>query len=152
MTVQAWVPLAVAAVGFIATLLNGAISGRNATRTAVRMREMDRRDARRDDYRGCCREFLAAALLLRLSITDGEASEISALRRAASDIGLHNPAVADGPVTEARDAVERLVRLRSDGAWSESITDAETACDRALSAVRAALSLASIFLGWFVSA
>ena len=143
-TVQLWATAVVAALGYVATLAGSSLASRNAARLAVRLREIDRQDARHSRYETCCQEFVSAARVLRLSADDrqenDQASALAAVRRATAGIELYNSALAADAVLPALEAVERLVRARVDGVWSASVADAEADCDQALATARAALS------------
>lgn len=125
-------------------VINSLLTSRNAARLALRVREIDRRDGRRRNYEESCHQFLIAARQLRLPI-DGTAAEetgaaLSELRRAVAGIELYGPAGIHDVAAAALEAIESLVRTRSDGAWTESIIDAESACDKAMAAARAGLA------------
>lgn len=141
MTDQMWLTLGVAVLGVVGTLGNGALAGRNATKLALRTRELDQREARRTRYEDNCRELLGAAYLLRAGdgSADTTSADLAAVRRAAVEIGMHNPELANTVVADLVTALERLVQSRA-GAWSSSVTEAEAACDRALTAAQKAIA------------
>jgi hypothetical protein len=145
MNAQLWVTAVVAVLGYVATIVSSSLAGRNATKLALRLRNVDRHDARRTDYEACCREFLSAARVLRLAgngtRSEDQASVLSELRRAAAGIELRSANLAMLPLAPALETIERLVRIRADGSWSASINEAEADCDRALDALRTAITM-----------
>lgn len=144
MTLQLWLTAAVAIVGNVTVVANVMLAGRNAAQLALRLRDVDRNDMRYKAFEEASHQFLIAARLLRSPAEaiapDETTAALSDLRRAVARIELYRSELAQGPVIDALEALELLVRVRSSGAWSASVSDAETACDNALSAARSVLT------------
>lgn len=137
MGVQLWVTAVVAVLGYGATLLGIWLGGWRAHKLTMFQRTMDRADARANAREGYFRDFLGAARLLRLS-TDAESGRaaLAEVRRAAAGIELYaSPPVRD-LLPQALASVERLARVRAEGAWSDMVDEAETECDHAVAALR----------------
>jgi hypothetical protein len=144
MTLQLWLIAVVAIVGNLTTVVSGLLSGRHAMRLALRIRDIDRRDARHGKYEDACVQFLSAARVLRAP-RDGESvtSEdvMSQLRGAATRIELYGPKASSTAVLTALDRIERLQQLRAGQPRANEVSEAESRCDGALDAVRSVLAV-----------
>ncbi|MFJ4651917.1 hypothetical protein ACIP5Y_11655 [Nocardia sp. NPDC088792] len=144
MTAQLWLTAAVSIVSNIVLVLNARLTSRYAARLALQVREIDRHDNRHRSYEESCLQFLAAARRLRSPLNESHAEEtvsaLSQLRLAVAGIERYGPPASGAVVAVALEAIEHLVRARSDGVWSQSIAVAETACDNAIAEARATLA------------
>ncbi|WP_019929946.1 hypothetical protein [Nocardia sp. BMG111209] len=144
MTLQLWLIAVVAIVGNLTTVVSGLLSGRHTMRLALRIRDIDRRDARQGRYEDACVQFLSAARVLR-SPQDGESvsqeTALAELRRAATRIELYGPKASSTAVLTALDRIERLQQLRDGQPSGKEVAEAQSRCDGALDAARSVLAV-----------
>jgi hypothetical protein len=143
MTLQLWLPLAIAIVGLVGTLASGFLSAhwtaRNAERQAERQAERTRHDSDRKDLAEAHERFLAVTRTLRRGTGSADAALVE-LNAVVARIQRLRPDVADR-VEAASTAVERLVEMRSEGMWSDPVERAESDFEQAIAALREALAV-----------
>ncbi|MQY28013.1 hypothetical protein [Nocardia aurantia] len=143
MTLELWLIAVVAIVGNLTTVLSGLLSGRHAMRLALRVRDIDRRDARQGKYEDACVQFLSAARVLREPQDGGSLAPetvFAELRRAATRVELYGPRSSSTAVLTALDRIERLQQLRAGQAGAKEVSEAQSRCDGALDAARSVLA------------
>lgn len=139
MAAQQWVNVIVALMGMAGTITGHWFGARGSRKAAILQQEMHRADERRSVRESYCRDFLSSVRLVRLSGVDDDRSPLFEARRAAAGIELYLPELADERLSRVMDAMERLIRLRTDGGWSESIAETEQDFDHAIAALREAM-------------
>ncbi|MFI5783838.1 hypothetical protein [Nocardia sp. NPDC051570] len=142
MTLQLWLTTIVAVVGQVTTVVNGIVmarlTARNADKLAVRTRELDRGRERRKDLEDVCDRFLLTARQLCEPDVGATDEVLRELQGVVVRIERLRPNVAESAIIAHR-KLKRLVTMRSEGMWSDAVTEAERECDSAIAAVRDAL-------------
>lgn len=140
MNAALWATVVVAVVGNVVNFLTARHSGMLAFRQLLAQKNIERADERDRVRRDDCRSLLSAARQIRHAKEDeAVVAALTQARQAVAGLELSAPELAPEPLFPTLDAFEQLVRLRSGGAWSDTIAEAEADCDRAVTTLRDAM-------------